>query len=97
MGYQGIEIAISIMRCESGIRPEALGYNYRKGKLHSKDWSYWQINDKYWLDYYAKLGFNIKNPEHNLEVGFLLLSTDGVWPWRASFKCSGVGRQLAVK
>lgn len=76
-------LALSIMRCESNLRPEAINVNKNK----TIDYSYWQINNYYWEDYMLERGWDIKNPNDNLEAGFYLLSVSGTAPWIWSKPC----------
>jgi hypothetical protein len=82
-----IEDAMKIMRCESQYKPEALN---TKNKDGSWDFGFWQINNKRWEKYLKDRGFNIKDPESNLEAGFYLLSEHGKKLWRPSIKCHGL-------
>lgn len=80
-------LARRIMSCESGLKSSALNVNYRDGIAWSKDHGYWQINDFHWETYMNERGWDIYNPDHNLEAGFWMLQTYGKEPWSASAKC----------
>ena len=86
MKYQtGLEesLILKIIKCESGGKPYAKGYN----KNGTVDYSYWQINNYWWEKELARKGWDIKVPEQNLEAGFYLISTYGVKLWSASAHC----------
>lgn len=80
-------LAREIMRCESGLKPNAINHNKRNGEVWSSDYSYWQINDYYHAERFKKIGWDITNPEDNLEAGFYLLATEGSGHWSASRHC----------
>lgn len=73
------EKATKIIICESNKKPDAIRVN-TTGTI---DYSYWQINDFYWSKQMADIGWDITNPEDNLEAGFYLLSKygDSLWGW----------------
>lgn len=77
------KVALAIMKCESGLRPEAINVN----KNETIDYGLWQINNFYWEDYMFEMGWDIKNPDDNLEAGFYLLSVSGTAPWIWSKHC----------
>lgn len=85
----GVSQAISerIIQCESGGVAEAKNINYIDGIPWSEDVGYWQINNYFHEESLALLGWDIYNPEDNLEAGFFLLSTQGLQPWDASSFC----------
>lgn len=80
-------LARAIMKCESGLKPHAKNHNVKGGNIWSTDYSYWQINDFYHQDTFAKMGWDITDPKDNLEAGFYLLAQQGVQPWSASKHC----------
>ena len=85
-----------IMKCESGMNPNAVGYNYRWDKelgkkvVWSKDIGYWQMNTYYQKGDMLRKGWDIFNPLDNLEAGFYLFSKQGGQPWSASYYCHGI-------
>ena len=82
--YQVDELlARKIMWCESRNKPDEKNIN----KNGTVDYSYWQINSFYWGKEMAELGWDVKNPGHNLEAGFHILSEHGSKPWVWSKKC----------
>jgi soluble lytic murein transglycosylase-like protein len=72
-------LAFAILNCESNLNPNAINVNKNK----TIDYSYWQINNYYWSKELSSLGFDITNPEQNLEAGFYLLNKygSGLWIW----------------
>jgi len=82
------KLARRIIRCESANRSDAIN----RGKI-STDYSYWQIADIFWKKEMMDLGWDITDPEDNLEAGFYILKTYGSWPWKASLHCHGVKLQ----
>ena len=82
-------VAQDIIKCESQDKPDALRKNYTNGSLTSEDKSYWQINDRYWQVPLQKMGWDINNPQQNLEAGFYLLSKYGTKLWSWSKPCWG--------
>lgn len=79
-----VEDAMLIMKCESQYRPEAINKN---NPDKSWDFGIWQINNKRWEKYLKDRGFDIRNPESNLEAGFFLLSEHGIKLWKPSNGC----------
>lgn len=71
------------MWCESKLNPSAININLNK----TIDYSYWQINDYYWGEYFKAQGLDIKNPQDNLVAGFILHSKYGSQPWNWSKDC----------
>lgn len=81
-------LAASIIYCESKGRPDAVWKNKDKnGEVWSRDWGYWQINDYYQDATATAQGYDIHDPEQNLEYGFVLMSKQGTRPWSASQSC----------
>lgn len=81
--------ADAIIYCESTYRPAAIHEN-RVGtttRVWSRDWGYWQLNDHYQKTDALKAGFDITDPDQNLEYGFIILSEKGTAPWSASRPC----------
>ncbi len=76
------DLAWAIIHCESSWRPRALNLN----KNLTVDHSYWQVNTV-WIEKMSIIGFDVTNPDQNLEAGFWILSKYGVGPWSASKKC----------
>jgi len=75
-------IASKIIGCESGFDPHATNIN----KNGTKDYSWWQINDIHKHEA-LEHGFDITNPEDNLEYGFIMYHTYGNRIWNASRHC----------
>lgn len=71
------------MYCESHLRPHAVGTEAKVGSDHS----YWQINSYYHEKSARAEGYDIYDPEENLEYGFILLKEQGVQPWVHSSRC----------
>lgn len=76
-------LAIAIIQCESEFIPDAKHTN----STSSVDYSYWQINDYWHRKDAKKAGYDIENPEDNLEYGFIMLKRDGTRHWKASKNC----------
>ena len=77
-----------IMKCESQMYGSAINYNRRPdGTIWSEDRFHWQINDYYHKDSMSKLGLDYYNEWDSLEYGFILLSEQGLKPWKASAGC----------
>lgn len=77
--------ARDIIWCESRGKAEARNYQAVVGV----DIGYWQLNSYYWEVPMAERGWDIYNPEHNLEAGFWLYSVQGSDPWNWSAHCWG--------
>lgn len=77
--HVSLGLAKSIVRCESGFNPYAVG--------PTKDHGYWQFVFRFWGKELAAKGWDIYKPEDNLEAGFWVLSQYGTFPWRNSQKC----------
>lgn len=77
------QVAIDIMRCESKLNPMAVNHQAVVGK----DIGYWQLNSYYWEEEMLRLGWDIYNPDDNLEAGFWLYSKQGAQPWSWSAHC----------
>lgn len=73
---------LTIISCESSNNAQARHYNKNK----TIDYSYFQINS-IWKIFFKKKGWDIANPEQNLEAGFYLLKTRGIQDWRFSSDC----------
>lgn len=58
-----------------------------KDYVWSKDIGYWQINTFYHQKDMAAKGWDIYDPEDNLEAGFYLFSKQGAKPWAWSAHC----------
>jgi hypothetical protein len=81
-------LATRIIECESRDLPNALRANKNaEGIIWSYDYSYWQINSHYWQKQMMSLGFDITNPQQNLEAGFYILKHYGKEQWSWSEKC----------
>lgn len=82
-------LATMIISCESRGDPGAVHENHigTTTEVWSRDIGYWQLNDYFQRSDAARAGFDIHDPEQNLEFGFLLLSKKGTDPWKASQKC----------
>ena len=84
-------VALSLMNCESEFDPNAENPNFDEEGVHwSTDYGYWQLNDYHQEETMANMGWDIRNPQDNLEAGFWLLSTAGTTPWGASNPCHGL-------
>jgi hypothetical protein len=82
--------ARSIIKCESSMYGEAINRNrLPDGTVWSSDFGPFQVNDYFHEDTMTKLGLDIHNQFDSLEYGFMLLSSQGVGPWKASAKCHG--------
>jgi hypothetical protein len=81
---QNPQLASNIIFCESYNNPNA--YHFNKNK--TADYSYWQINS-IWKKTLEEKGWNIKDPQDNLEAGFYLLKTYGDHLWNWSRPCWG--------
>ena len=80
---QSAQLVKKIIECESNFKVDAVNHDAVVGK----DIGLFQINTYYHLDNAEKLGYNIFEPEDNLEYGFELLNTAGTTPWKWSKKC----------
>ncbi len=82
----------AIIWCESRGKSDVINENVSKitGKVWSTDIGYWQFNDHFWQKQAIKDGFDINDPDQNLEYGFFILSKQGTTAWKASRQCSGV-------
>lgn len=80
--------ARAIITCESQMYGSAVNYNRLKdGSIWSEDRGPFQINDYFHKDTMTKLGLDYYNQYDSLEYGFILLSSQGVGPWKASRAC----------
>jgi soluble lytic murein transglycosylase-like protein len=84
--------AKAIIWCESKTKPDAVRKNYRvdsngESYVWSRDIGYWQLNTYWQGNAMARMGYNIYNPEQNLEAGFVLYSKEGSKPWKWSEWC----------
>lgn len=80
--HQNPLAALAIMKCESGLEPEAMHTNNNG----TKDIGLWQINDTHLSEAKAE-GYNIFEATDNLEYGMRLLAKEGTEPWSASRAC----------
>ena len=81
-------LARRIMACESTMYHGAVNENKDKdGKVWSRDFGRWQINDFFHAKTASAMGLNIHDPADNLEYGFWLMSKQGTKPWYSSKKC----------
>lgn len=86
---QDEKLARKIISCE-GQAYKQIGNNKnidKDGKVWSVDVGLWQINNYYHEANAIKMGLDIYDDYGNLEYGFILLSTQGVKPWKASQRC----------
>ncbi len=74
-----------IIFCESSNKPYAINKNTAIGE----DVGYFQINSYYHKAQAKKLGWDIYDPQDNLEYGFWLLNKEGTDHWLSSRKCHG--------
>lgn len=77
------DLARRIIQCESQFVEDAVGRDAVVGTDHS----YWQFNSHYWEQDMLERGWDIYDPQDNLEAGFWLLSRDGTKHWNASKGC----------
>jgi soluble lytic murein transglycosylase-like protein len=77
------DLARKIIWCESRNKPDAIG----KLAVVGQDHSYWQINSYFHEEAAKKLGLDIRNPDDNLQYGFMLFARENVNPWEASRHC----------
>ena len=83
--------ARSIIYCESRMYGSAVNINrLPDGTPWSEDRGPFQINDYYHKATMENLGLNYYDQYDSLEYGFMLLSSQGVGPWYASYKCHGL-------
>ncbi len=76
------------MWCESHGKPDAVNINYNKeGKEWSRDVGYMQWNNFYWKEQALKDGYDIFDPDQNLEYGFVVMKKQGLEPWKYSKSC----------
>lgn len=80
---QNASLVKKIIQCESAYKPDAVNYKAVVGQ----DIGLFQINTHYHLDNAEKMGYDIYNPNDNLEYGFELLKEQGTQPWNWSSKC----------
>lgn len=78
------ELAQKIIWCESQNNPNARNVN-KNGTI---DYGLMQVNSVH-IPAMEKLGLDIENPEDNLQYGLLLLSKNGLQPWKSSKSCWG--------
>ena len=76
------ELALRIMNCESKLNPLAINHNTNG----TTDYSYWQLNS-IWRKQMSDNDLDIKDPDQNLEAGFIILSEYGTNQWRDSKTC----------
>jgi hypothetical protein len=80
--------ARAIIKCESQMYGSAVNYNrLPDGTVWSEDRGPFQINDYFHKDTMTKLGLDYYDQFDSLEYGFILLSSQGVGPWKASRAC----------
>lgn len=85
--HQDPALALRIIKCEGGLRYDAVGKNYINGEVWSRDKGPWQINDYYHYKTALSRGFDIHEPNQNLEYGMMMLKEEGTAPWKASQNC----------
>lgn len=86
--HQDPALALKIIKCEGRMYNMAVNVNYdANGVAWSRDWGPWQINDYYHEKAALKMGLDIYDTEDNIRYGFILLSTQGTGPWKASQHC----------
>lgn len=74
--------ALAVIKCESKFSPWASHLNING----TRDYSYFQVNSthrKEALEY----GLDITDPQDNLEYGMMLLTREGLTPWKSSRPC----------
>jgi len=77
-----------IIKCEGRLEEEAVNKNYnKKGDVWSIDKWDLQINDFFHKDEMKKLGLDYNNRWDALEYGFILMTKEGLKPWKASSSC----------
>lgn len=79
-----------IISCESTASSTRVGVNIDKktGKAWSYDIGFWQINNYFHEKEAKDAGFDIYDPQQNLEYGFIMLKKDGAKRhWSASSSC----------
>ena len=79
-----IKLINRIIACESSFKPEAKNVNTNG----TTDHSYFQINSIH-RENASHMGYDIEDPEDNIEFGMYLMKTEGTKPWRSSFSCWG--------
>lgn len=80
---QSYIVALSIMNCESRL---SFIHNTTLNRNGTTDYGYWQINEIHRGEALNQ-GFDITDPDQNLEYGMRLLQKQGVKPWNASKTC----------
>lgn len=66
----------------------AVNYNrLPDGTVWSEDRGPFQINDYFHKQTMESIGLNYYDQYDSLEYGFMLLSSQGVGPWKASARC----------
>ena len=86
---QDPNLALAILNCESGLDNTAVNSNVSSttGEVTSHDYGFWQINDFYHETDAKEKGFDIRNPEQNLEYGFILMKESYTQSWKATSGC----------
>ena len=80
--------AREIINCESQMYAKAINENKNKdGKVWSRDFGPWQVNDYWHEKTMEKKGLDIHDEFDSLEYGFMLISKEGDRHWKASSKC----------
>ncbi len=79
---------LAVIKCESHAYPKAINENLNKqGKVWSRDYGPFQLNDYYHKIPAQKMGLSIYDIENNIHYGAYLMKTQGLKPWSASKKC----------
>jgi len=78
----------AVAKCESSMYGSATNKNrLPDGSVWSTDYGPLQINDYFHKDTMAKMGLDIYDSFESLEYGVMLMSKQGLGPWKASKTC----------
>ncbi len=78
----------AVAKCESQLYGSAINYNrLPDGTVWSTDKGYLQINDYYHKDTMKRLGLDWNDEWDSLEYGIMMMSEQGLSPWKASAQC----------
>ncbi len=95
--FSDIPIMVDIARCESNFRHFNVDGSVLRGNANQYDIGVMQINKFYHGTRASQLGIDIFSREGNMAYARYLYENQGTSPWRASYHCWGLDRDLAHK
>ena len=78
---------LAIAFCESSLNPRAVNENIKDGKVWSRDYNLFQINDYYHEESAKKMGLDIKTVSGNIKYARHLYDRNHLVDWSASKGC----------